>query len=199
MIEFFDDAEQAEDFVALAGVGENDHEVAGANCADIAVQGVAGMQEMTRGAGGGESGGQFSGNDAGLADAGGQDRAAAIIDELEGTVELVIEEAGDRFDSAGLDLDELAGELADGVVHETSLQLRRKNCLFYRLPNRKRPTKNARIEPPSVSRSSSELGMSQWKMACISIVDTKKTTAKPAVRAVIDLEDLLIKKPGGRD
>jgi hypothetical protein len=30
-------------------------------------------------------------------------------------------------------------------------------------------------------------------------VATKKTTAKPALRVAIDVADLLIKKPGGRD
>jgi hypothetical protein len=69
----------------------------------------------------------------------------------------------------------------------------------YRLPNRYKPTKNPRIEPPSVSRSSSELGIFQWKMACMRIVATKKTTAKPALRRATDLEALLIKIPGGRD
>ena len=81
--------------------------------AEIAVEGVGGVEVVGGGSGGAEGGGDFTGDDAALADAGHDDaiaRGGGLKEEfdcaLEGSEHGAVEAAREFFKSRGLDADE---------------------------------------------------------------------------------------------
>ena len=108
--------EQAEKLFGLAAVGEGEDDVAGGEHAEVAVNGLGGVEEVGGRAGGAERGGDLAGDDAALADAGDDDASGAVgrvkqqIDRLgEGGEHGAVEAEGELVESGGLDAHELRG------------------------------------------------------------------------------------------
>ena len=106
--------QQTQELFGFAGVGEGDEDVARADCAEVAVQGLHRMQEGGGRAGGVERGGDFAGDDARLSYAGDDDVATlggtggkqgeGLLERwLHGGVEAV----GEQGEGLGFDADEL--------------------------------------------------------------------------------------------
>jgi hypothetical protein len=74
--------------VVLARIGNGDQHVVAGDHAQVAMHGLGGMDEIGRGAGAGEGGGQLARDVAGLADAADDDAAATFQDQRDGGAEL---------------------------------------------------------------------------------------------------------------
>ena len=91
-----DQRHDRQQFGALAGIGQRDHDVVARDHAEIAVAGFGGMDEEGRGAGAGQRRGDLAGDVARLADAADHDAAAAAEHDLDGPHETRRRGARDR-------------------------------------------------------------------------------------------------------
>ena len=106
--------EEAEEFFGLAAVGEGDEDVMGGEHAEVAVDGFGGMEEVRRGAGGTEGGGDLAGDDAGFAHTGEENGARvggqdAVHGALEGGQERGFQTVGEGGEGSGFESDEAGG------------------------------------------------------------------------------------------
>ncbi len=106
-----DRLEQAQQLLGFAAVRERNHHVVVSNRAEIAVRGLGRVQEPGRRAGARQGGGDLPADDAGLAHAGHDDPAAALVEHLDGAFEMAVDALDEPQDGGGLDAKHLAREI----------------------------------------------------------------------------------------
>ena len=107
-------AEQADEFVRLAAVREQQGDVVRVDHAEVAVDGAGGVEGVGAGAGGVERADELLADVRGLADAGDRDAAAAVEEHVGDAVEPVAETRRDRLERRGLDSRECGGRTRAG-------------------------------------------------------------------------------------
>jgi hypothetical protein len=129
----FHQRHDGQQLVVLAGIGNGDQHVVAGDHAQVAMHGLGGMDEIGRGAGAGEGGGQLARDVAGLADAADDDAAAAFQDQRDRGAELRPDAPRQRRDGGRLDLKHLAAHGHDaGIVGDVGSVGR--NGLVHRWP-----------------------------------------------------------------
>ena len=103
--------EEAEDLRGFAGVGEGHDHVARGQHAQVAVDGLGGVQKEGRGAGAGERGGHLPGDDAALAHARGDDAPLAVLERVQRAQEALVQLGLQAADGLRLGAQDLAGDV----------------------------------------------------------------------------------------
>jgi hypothetical protein len=107
--EAFEGFKEADDFFSFAAIGNGKDGIATCEHAKIAMQSFGGMQEKGGGAGAGESGGNFSADQSGFANASDGHAAFASEKEIDGFFEGGIESREDVLDGLRFDFEDAAG------------------------------------------------------------------------------------------
>ena len=106
-------AEQADDFLALAAVRQDQGDVVGVDHAEVAVDGAGGVEDVGAGAGRVEGAGDLLADVGRLAGAGDGEPACATVGEAGEQIhrprEGVVEAVGDEVEGGSLGADDLAG------------------------------------------------------------------------------------------
>ena len=109
----FDDREDGEDFLSLAGIGNREHDVHRRDHADIAVRGLAGVNEERRRAGAGEGSRDLAADMSALAHAGDDHASLTGKHQFAGLGELPVQTFGERVQRIGFELDHFASQLLE--------------------------------------------------------------------------------------
>ena len=111
-----DGLDQPQDLGRLAALRQADHHVARLDGAEVAMDGLRGMDEVGRRAGARERRRQLPGDDARLAHAGGDHSALTLEQQAEGGIEPVVQAVGERLDRLGLDAQHATGQIEGGAA-----------------------------------------------------------------------------------
>ena len=101
--------DQLDQFFGFAARGNRQQDIVGSEHSEIAVKRFGGVQKKRRRAGAGESGGDFSADQAGLAEAGDDDASLARIEKLDGLLEALVETIDQAGDGFGFDSQDALG------------------------------------------------------------------------------------------
>ena len=106
-----DRLEQPDQLLGLAAVRQREHDVVVADRAEVAVDRLGRVEEEGRRAGARQRRGDLAADDARLAHAGDDDAAAALEQQLDGALEVVVEAIDQAEDRRRLGAQHLAGEI----------------------------------------------------------------------------------------